>query len=313
MQNMRKSFMKRLRLDGPTVNRWIAEQELRRHDHRLHKISDKESDKAKEQEAIVGQWLDKCTKLMLTLVKDTTSMVELREILDSAYDFDLQLRMLKSSRAAFIKAVPALRFNKDTFFQFVDGVRMGQLYNRMIMDPKTTSSYNKAVMPMAMKLQDEIALMGSLAPLANFPTTVQYYALGDMQCVLAGKIQGKIPIQTIREAVAGLKDELNPDTEADTKIALLRYLRSNQKRAPFHQSLIRKKVKTLPVEILLTKMQNTAEPKDLKAAILAVLRKMPEEAAVPAMHSYGREIAAVAPEGFEVMVGEAIAAYMKSS
>ena len=174
---------------------------------------------------------------------------------------------------------------------------------------------------MATKLQDDIALVGSLAPRDNYPTTVQYYALGDMQCVLAGKIQGKIPIQTIREAVAGLKDELNPDTEADTKIALLRYLHSNQKRAPIRtqpfrqwvQALIRKKVKTLPVEILLTKMQTTAEPKKLKAAILAVLRKMPEEAAVPAMHSYGREIAAVAPEGFEVKVGEAIAAFMKST
>ncbi len=55
MQKMRNSFKSRLKLDGFPVDRWMAEQELRLHDQRLHKLL------TKEQETVVGWWLDKCT------------------------------------------------------------------------------------------------------------------------------------------------------------------------------------------------------------------------------------------------------------
>lgn len=321
MQWMRKSFIGRLKVDPDTVNRWTAQLELQKHDSRLAKVPE-----GTEQKAQVAQCLDKCTKLMLKLIKDNApeTVHDLRELLDSAYDSTLQLRVLEGGRKEFMKSVPCI-VTKEKFHLFKEGVRAGKLYNQMVLDPKHhRAQYYAHVEPMAMQLQTEIVSSGSLDALCKYPTIVQHYALGARQCVLVGKLQGKLTVQSIRAAVAGIKDELNPDAEVDAKVSLLKVLRralliTKPVECSFRQwvrKLISKEVNILPVKIILGAIRDVdpevVTPQALNATLLQLLRKMPPRLLVPALTEYGEDIAQVAPTGYEGETNNAMEEYLHS-
>jgi hypothetical protein len=325
MQHMRKSFMGRLKLNLDTVYRWTAQLELQKHDSRLARVSQIEGKVKEDQAAKVAQCLDNCTKLMLKLIKDNApeTVHDLRELLDSAYDFTLQLRVLEGGRKEFMKTVPCI-VTKEKFHLFKEGVRAGKLYNKMMVDPKHRAQYYTHVEPMAMQLQADIVSSGSLNVLSKYPTIVQHHALGARQCVLVGKLQGRIPVQSIRAAVAAIKDELNPDTEVDAKISLLKGLRrallfGKPVECSFRQwvrKLVTTEVNILPVKIILGKMRTVdpevVTPKALKASLLQLLRKMPPRLVVPALTEYGEDIAQVAPTGYEGETNKAMEEYLQS-
>jgi hypothetical protein len=324
MQHMRASFMRRLKLGADTVNRWTAEQELRKHESRLNRaVSDEDKEK---QATLVAQCLAECGKLMIKLIKSSApgTMGELRELLDSAYDYELQLRVMEGGRAEFMKAVPAVLPTKERFHFFKETVRAGKLYNTTLVDQSSRPAYYAHIEPLAMQLHaDIVSAPGNLdAVLSKYPIFVQHYALGDRQCVLVRKLEGRIPIREIRAAVAAIKDELNPDTEADTMIALLVNLRRNLKRSKPPQSsfrqwvreLLSKEVQTLPVKILLVAIRNAdpavVKPQELKAALLRLLYKMPSTAACRPIARYGEDVACAAPAGFEKDVNQAMTDYL---
>jgi hypothetical protein len=258
------------------------------------------------------------------------SIGELRQVMDSAYGFSMQLRILEGERAAFMKTVPGM-FSRETFHLFKEGVSAAKLHDKMVVNPseETRAAYYAHIDPpdrtdgLSHKLRGEIISRGSLADsiLCKYPLIVQKYVLGDLQCRLVRELEGRIPLQEIRATVAGINDELNPDTEADAKVALLRNLRSTLVRmrrstspCPWLKSLISNEIQILPAKILLSAIRAVdpeAKP-DLKATITRLLHKMPPHFVLLPLKRYGVDITSVAPAGFEKMVERAIDGYKKS-
>ena len=326
MLNLRKSVMSRLKLESDTVARWGAELNLRRHAARLAKIKT-EGDAKEVQKTIVAVCQQECTKLMFKMIKSNSpkSISELRQVMDSAYGFSLQLRILEGERAAFMKTVPGM-FSRETFHLFKEGVSAAKLHDKMVVNPseETRAAYYAHIDHpdgLSHKLRGEIVSRGSLADsiLCKYPLIVQKYVLGDLQCRLVRELKGRIPMQEIRATLAGIKDELNPDTEADTKVALLKNLRSilvrmRRSKSTWLESLISNEVQILPAKILLSAIRAVdpeAKP-DLKATITRLLHKMPPHFVLLPLKRYGVDITSVAPAGFEKMVERAIDEYKKS-
>ena len=329
MQNLRKSMKSRLNMDAESVARWAAVLDLQMHDSRLAKI--KTEGEAKEaQNELVTQCLDKCAMLLFKTITATppASISELRQVLDSAYEFPLQIRILERNRATFMKSVPGM-FNRETFHLFKEGVCAGKLHDKMVVNPseETRAAYYAHIDPpdrvdgLSHKLRGEIVSRGSLADsiLCKYPLIVQKYVLGDLQCRLVRELEGRIPMQEIRATVARIKDELNPDTEADTKVALLKNLRSTlvrmrRSKSTWLESHISNEVQILPAKILVSAIRAVdpeAKP-DLKAIVTRLLHKMPPHFVLLPLKRYGVDITSVAPAGFEKMVERAIDEYKKS-
>jgi hypothetical protein len=319
MQAKRKSFRGRLRLAPDVADRWVAVLELQRQDSRLKKMSDSD-----EQCLAVANCLERCRTLMLKMVihSKPLSVAELRELLDGTYDYDLQLRMLEEGRRKFLNILPFV-MTKEQFVLFKEGIRVGKLYNLMVLDPASgRQAYEEAADKMVQKLHDEAVAGGVVVVAASrFPTVVQHRALGLRQCVLMRRLVEKHggpctdELVAIRGLVAALKDELNPETEIETKVELLKNLRSSFRRttkgSPKAQTkLIRKELRTLPVKMLLNAIR-WGDTSDIRTTVFRVLDSMPPRFAVLPLLRFKDRIVQVAPFGFEKEVSEAIDEYLE--
>jgi hypothetical protein len=103
--------------------------------------------------------------------------------------------------------------------------------------------------------------------------------------------RSKLPcIKEIRSIVAGLKEELELDSEALTKSKLLRYLRRltavkfKRGRVQSSSSVISKEVGELPTKIVLTAIENaSADGDDLDVKLIDLFDTQPPHVFIPVM------------------------------
>lgn len=308
MNEMKKEFMKRLKLSAAVTNRWSANIELLRHDAKLLEMT-VEGPIKEAQKEIVSRCLTKCSALMFSMLKDKgtkpTSVSDLRQLLDTSHSPSLQLRVFERERSTFMKIFQPLFTTKESFHLFKEGVKLGKLYDDNVRNttPESKSVYEAHLSTLAAHLRQRLLEFDSLKLsdkiLEQYPSMVKYRVLGQEQCVLMKGMKerkesnqrSKLPcIKEIRSIVAGLKEELELDSEALTKSKLLRYLRRltavkfKRGRVQSSSSVISKEVGELPTKIVLTAIENaSADGDDLDVKLIDLFDTQPPHVFIPVM------------------------------
>ena len=325
MTKMYKAFKNRLKLQAPVVNRWRADLDLQHNDAKLLAITAEGPEKEAQRE-IISRCLAKCSDLMFTMLtdKDTTpkSISDLRQILDTSHAPSLQLRVLERERKRFMDIFQRM-FTKDTFHIFKEGVKLGKLYDDNVREATSDSksALEQHLKTMATHLQQR--LLGFDSPklsqsiLEQYHPLVQYRVLGQEQCVLMAMMKESVAkhqrsnepcLREIRSIVAGLKEELDLDSEAMVKSRLfsgLRLLTVNLRRRSMgaqgvETSVIFKELNALPTKIVLTAIENADEDLDVK--LIELFDRHPPHIFIPVMVRDFRSILDASPEQLHVSI-----------
>ena len=247
-KNLRKKFLKRLKLKADVVDRWTAAIELDGANRRA--TTDEAND---ELEACKSR----CEKLMVKLLEaeQPQTVPELREIMEGAYDYRMQ-EMFLPGLVENLKRLnlPCLQEKKD-FTAFAVGVHAGQLHDRYVTRPslKTSKEYHTYMASQSKKL----AIMlfkneGYLAvPDSHHPLMLQYLVCQRqhlLHATLNAEIgleefarvwetpldqvvnftpvvtQGRVPASKLREWAYELKQELDPETDVTRLVQLFKGL-----------------------------------------------------------------------------------------
>lgn len=264
----KKKFQKRLGIKALSVHCWVNKLKMEALTKRMRGGLTDQSRKIAEEE--FNACKERCVELMKQLVKENKpqTIPELRDVLDSAYDYETQSLFIQSLRTILQEMKLPLLSKKDDFLAFRTGFLASLLHDRFVTGPslKTSKAYHDHMKQASAKLAVAIFQKGSLDDkfLENHHPLVQNYLAGQRQPLLYEKlnaeislkqfaeawetevsgspkldavVQRKVPLSDLRAWASDLKLELDPETDVTRLVQLFKGLR----RVAIRRQCIQKK------------------------------------------------------------------------